>query len=150
MTHTENLDSGEYFGILLQQYFIQMFYIIRSFDFSIHHFSLFHTGKTESSRRKRRDLSPMTYGRDGCRGVLAIVYSSTSDPYGSTYIRTFRPTNYRNTKRVFRRRCIVRVEVWGTCSWRLYEHTSFRGRYVSLSPGVNSYITVLPRSIAQM
>ena len=94
----------------------------------------------------------MTDGRNGCRGALAIIHMPLSDPYSSGYTRTFKATNYRNTRRVFRRRTISRVEVWGTCSWRLYPRRRFRpsNEYIALNPGFNAHIDFVPYSIAQL
>jgi len=96
------------------------------------------------------DLSSMTDGRNGCRGALAIIHVPISNPYSSGYTRTFKPTNYRNTKRAFRRRTVSRVEVWGTCSWRIYPNRRFRGRYQVLNPTFNSHVNFVPHSIAQL
>ena len=96
------------------------------------------------------DLSSMTDGRDGCRGALAIIHMPESQPLSTGYTRTFKATNYRNTWRLFRRRSVARVEVWGTCPWRLYTGKWFRGEYKSLNPGFKSHIDFAPKSIAQL
>ena len=100
--------------------------------------------------RERRDISPIVFGDPGCSGALAIIHKPVGNPSSIGYIRKFRPGTYRNTWRVFRRSCIVMVEVWGTCSWRLYPQSRFRGRYQTLTPGFSSQINFIPRSIAQI
>ena len=92
----------------------------------------------------------MTDGRNGCRGALAIIHMPRSRPQSIGFTRTFKATNYRNTWRLFRRRSVARVEVWGTCPWRLYTGKWFRGEYKSLNPGFKSHIDFAPKSIAQL
>lgn len=96
------------------------------------------------------DLSTMTNGRNGCRGALAIIHVPETDPDNSGYMRTFRATNYWNLRRAFRRRRVQSVEVWGTCSWRLFPRRRFRGAPVYLNPGFNGHVNFRPYSIAQL
>jgi len=96
------------------------------------------------------DISSMSDGRNGCRGALAIKHVPIRESGSTGYTRTFRATNYRNTWRVFRRRTIRMVEVWGTCPWRIYSQTRFRGIYQSLLPGFSSHLNFKPGSIAQL
>ena len=96
------------------------------------------------------DLEQMTEGTNGCRGSLAIIHSMTGPQNTDQRTRTFRPYNYKNIIRLFRRRQIARVEVWGNCPWRLYRQRRFRGAYVTLQPGFSSHLNMIPRSIAQL
>jgi len=97
------------------------------------------------------DLISMSDGRNGCRGALAIFHMPQRQSRSiGTHTRTFKPTNYRNTWRLFRRRSVARVEVWGTCSWRLYHGKFFRGGYLPLRPGSNNHVNFGPKSIAQL
>jgi len=95
-------------------------------------------------------LTCLTPGRNGCRGLLSIIHSPTSDTSGPLTTRTFQPASYKNTGRVFRRRTIQIVEVSGTCSWRLYPQKRFRGAYRNLTSGFRSHVPFVPFSIVQI
>ena len=99
---------------------------------------------------RQSDLTSTAIGRNGCRGTLAIIHKPINDPLDSGYTRTFEPRSFRNTWRVFRRRSIERVDVYGRCGWSLYPLSRFRGQPVRLNPGFGGHVNFIPKSIAQL
>ena len=95
------------------------------------------------------EISKGNPGTNGCRGALAIMYRNANDPSSEVKTEIFYPSKYKNTSRLFRRKAITRVEVWGNCPWRLFPLRNFRGRFIDLSGGFASSINFLPKSISQ-
>ena len=95
------------------------------------------------------EITDMMEGTNGCRGAMAIYHGEAGNSLSDAKIIVFQPGFFRFTRRVFRRREVSRVEVMGNCHWRLFPQTKFRGQIVPLNPGYNSFIDILPYSIAQ-
>ena len=95
------------------------------------------------------DLINLTPGANGCRGQLAIVHSRAGSPESDLKTRLFQPSNYKNTKRRFRRREIVKAEVFGTCRWNLHSQKRFRGQTFHATSGFDSHLPFVPFSISQ-
>ena len=62
------------------------------------------------------DITTLSPGTNGCRGLLKIVHSMAGDSSSDLKTSTFPPYNYKKTRSVFRGRDIVNAEVSGTCS----------------------------------
>jgi len=95
------------------------------------------------------DITTLSPGTNGCRGLLKIVHSMAGDSSSDLKTSTFPPFNYKKTRSVFRGRDIVNAEVSGTCSWYFYSRKRFGGRSVSAPAGFNSHLPFSPFSISQ-
>ena len=84
-----------------------------------------------------------------CRGQLIIIHSKSGDSESDLKTRSFLPSNYKNTKKVFRNRGIIKVVVAGTCTWNLHSRKRFQGQNFIATPGFNSHVPFVPFSISQ-
>ena len=84
---------------------------------------------------------------NNCHGTLAIYHGPRRDPLSDLKMRTIAPQNYHRTGRAFRRRRVLKAEVWGNCAWYVYSRPYFRGTRRILNPGFSSQLDFNPKSI---
>ena len=88
-----------------------------------------------------------TSGINRCNGKMAIYYGPVGNPLSNFKVAMLPPKMYRRTSRMFRRKQIVKVEIWGHCNWMVFARTQFRGRNMTLTGGYNSRLNFQPKSI---
>ena len=93
------------------------------------------------------DVFSFPSGPNNCEGSMALFHGPIGDPLSDLRMKTFAPGNYARIGRAFRRRTILKAEVWGSCVWYVNSGTRFRGTTMTLDPGYNSYLDFTPRSI---
>ena len=82
-----------------------------------------------------------------CSGQMAIYYGPVGNPLSNFKVAMFPPKKYRRTSRMFRRKRIVKVEIWGNCNWMIFARTHFRGQNMTLNAGAQSRLNFQPKSI---
>ena len=93
------------------------------------------------------DVFTFPSGPNNCAGTMALFHGPRGDPISDLKIKLFSPGNYRRTGRAFRRRTVLKAEVWGSCTWYVNSGSRFRGTRMTLFPGFNSYLDFTPKSI---
>ena len=84
-----------------------------------------------------------------CVGQLVLWHGQQGNVASSIRKTVVIPGFYKNTRRIFRRRVIIRAETWGNCPWKIYSSRRFKGRVLRLEPGFKSHLDFTPASISQ-
>lgn len=84
-----------------------------------------------------------------CKGQLAFWHGPQGNVQSGTRRTVVNPGIYKNTRRAFRRREIIRAEVWGNCAWKIYSSKKFKGSRMRLEPGFKSHLDFTPESLSQ-
>ncbi len=86
-------------------------------------------------------------GINQCNGKMAIYYGPVGNPLSNCKVVLLPPRMYRRTSRKFRRKQIVKAEIWGTCNWMVFARTYLRGQNMTLNAGFHTRVNFQPKSI---
>lgn len=93
------------------------------------------------------EVSYTLYAGNRCFGKLAVYYGPVGNPLSNFRMIYIRPGAYRRTSRMFRRKQIVKVQVFGNCRWNFYTRSNFGGQHITRGFGNSQPLTFRPNSI---